>query len=405
MYDVVIVGAGAAGLYAAKELIGLKVLVIEKNDKVGFKLSIAGKSQCNYTHSGDIKSFFEKYGPKKNFVKKALALHDNKEVINYFRSRGVDETVREDGKVFPSSMDSMDIVNSLVKDFGKHADLKMGERVKNIFRSEDGFDIETNKGSYKGRNVIISTGGASYPVTGSTGDGYRILERMGHTIIEPKPSLTPVFINGFPLVELSGISFLGAGMSIYRDNKKVHSFTGDVLITHKGFSGPLVIDNSRYFQDGDMLSFNFKGEKLEDVEKKIMKATDANGKKSVLSLYEVLDVPKRFMEVMCAYCSIDKEKKLSEFGKKDRRNLAASICDFRINDFKAGDFKIAMATAGGIDTSEVNSKTMESKLLSGLYIVGELLDVDGDSGGYNIQWAFSSAFAAALDIRNKSQNK
>lgn len=401
MYDVVIIGAGAAGLYAAKELIGLNVLVLEKNDKVGFKLSIAGKSQCNYTHSGDIKSFFDKYGSKKNFVKKALALHDNDDVIDYFRSRGVAETVREDGKVFPQSMDSMDIVNALVKDFGKHADLKMGERVKNIYKSQEGFDIETSSGSYKGRYLIISTGGNSYPVTGSTGDGYRMLERLGHKIVTPKPSLTPVFVSGFPLVELSGISFLNAGMNIYRENKKVNSFSGDILITHKGFSGPLIIDNSRYIEDGDVLSIDFIGEKLEDIEKKIMKTTDENGKKSLLFLYEILGVPKRFMEIILGYCQIDKDKKLSELSKKDRRSLAASLCDFRISDFKVGDFKIAMATAGGVDTKEINSKTMESKLVEGLYVLGELLDVDGDSGGYNIQWAFSSAFVAALDIKNK----
>lgn len=401
MYDVVIIGAGAAGLYAAKELIGLNVLVLEKNDKVGFKLSIAGKSQCNYTHSGDIKSFFDKYGSKKNFVKKALALHDNNDVIDYFRSRGVTETVREDGKVFPQSMDSMDIVNALVKDFGKHADLKMGERVKNIYKSEDGFEIETSSGSYKGRYLIISTGGNSYPVTGSTGDGYRMLERLGHKIVTPKPSLTPVFVNRFPLVELSGISFLGAGMSIYRENKKVNSFTGDILITHKGFSGPLVIDNSRYIEDGDVLSIDFVGDKSEDIERKIMQSTDENGKKSLLSLYEILGVPKRFMEIILGYCHIDKEKKLSELSKKDRRILATALCDFRISEFKVGDFKIAMATAGGVDTKEINSKTMESKIVEGLYVLGELLDVDGDSGGYNIQWAFSSAFVAALDIKNK----
>lgn len=398
MFDVIIVGAGASGLYLAKEIKNKKVLLIEKNDKVGFKLSIAGKSQCNYTHSGDIKDFYDKYARNKKFVKAGLYTHKNSDVINYFESKGIKSLVREDGKVFPESLDSMDIVNTLFIDAKKNAKVKLGESVSNIIKIDNDFIIQTNKASYKSKSVVIATGGMSYPVTGSTGDGYKLLERLGHSIVKPRPALTPVYVKNFRLAEAAGISFEKIEIIKKDKDAKVQKFIGDVLITHKGLSGPGIIDNSRYFKAADILELNLISKSTNEVDSMLISYIANHGKKQASSLAELFDIPKRLFEIILSNLDINRDHKLSEINKIKRRNIALALSAYKCEISSLGDYKIAMVTTGGLDINEINAKTMQSKKLEGLYVLGELLDIDANTGGYNLQWAFSSAYLAGLHI-------
>ncbi|MGB3367857.1 MAG: NAD(P)/FAD-dependent oxidoreductase [Acidaminobacteraceae bacterium] len=398
MFDVIIIGAGASGLYAAKEIKKKKVLILEKNDRVGFKLSITGKTQCNYTHAGQIKDFYDKYGTNKKFVKEGLYSHKNTDVIDYFESRGVASLVREDGKVFPRSLDSNDIVETLLGDAKKNAIIKLSESVSNILRNDDEFIVQTSKDSYRAKNVIVATGGMSYPVTGSTGDGYKLLERLGHKIIKPRPALTPVYVKNFRLVDVAGISFESIEITRKSSDSSVSKFTGDVLITHKGLSGPAIIDNSRYFKVLDLLELNLVSKTIREVDTMLIKYISENGKKQASSLVEIFDIPRRVFELLLIESDIKKDTKLSEISKLKRKNIAVNLSSYKCEISSLGDYRIAMITSGGVDISQVNPKTMQSKKLDGLYILGELLDIDANTGGYNLQWAFSSAYLAAKNI-------
>lgn len=398
MFDVIIIGGGASGLYAAKEIKKKKVLLIEKNDRVGFKLSIAGKSQCNYTHAGEIKDFYDKYGADKKFVKQGLYSHKNTDVINYFESRGVKALVREDGKVFPESLDSKDIVETLLKDVKENAKINLGESVTNILKVYNEFIVQTNKDSYRAKSVIVATGGMSYPVTGSTGDGYKLLERLEHNIIKPRPALTPVYVKNFRLVDVAGISFEAIEITKKSRDHSISKFVGDVLITHKGLSGPGIIDNSRYLKALDILELNLIGKTTLEVDAMLINYISENGKKQASSLVEIFDIPKRVFELLLVESEVKKDTKLSEISKLKRKNIAVNLSAYKCEISSLGDYKIAMVTTGGVDISEVNPKTMQSKKLEGLYILGELLDIDANTGGYNLQWAFSSAYLAAKDI-------
>jgi len=234
-------------------------------------------------------------------------------------------------------------------------------------------------------------------VTGSTGDGYKMLSRLGHNIIKPRPALTPVYIKDFKLVDLAGISF--EAIEIRQKSKDgISLFTGDLLITHKGLSGPAIIDNSRYFKELDILELNFVNKPLEEVDKILLDYISENGKKQGSSLVESFNIAKRVFEVLLLEAGIKKDTKLSEISKLKRKHLASNLCAYRCEISSLGNYNIAMITSGGLDISEVKAKTMESKLLDGLYILGELLDVDANTGGYNLQWAFSSAYLAATNI-------
>ncbi|OON96281.1 MAG: hypothetical protein ATN36_05840 [Epulopiscium sp. Nele67-Bin005] len=399
-FDTIVVGGGPAGLFAASHIgkSGGSVLLLEKNEQLGKKLLVAGSGQCNFTHDGEISNFFDKYGNKGKFIKKSLLQFDNNYVQQFFNNYGVSNFAREDGKVFPKSLKSMDVLNALIE-ANKKANVKIQckSNIEKISLEDELFFIEATQ-NYSCKNLVIATGGMSYSKLGSNGWGYGIAKQFGHTIIPPKPALTYVETKEKFLTELSGISFQNAEVIIWRDNKKVKQYEGSLLLTHKGVSGPIILNSSRWILPNDKLTFKF--DKL--VDDALITSKIQNGQKQTISnMLENLEFPKNFVRLMLDYISIDKNTKCAEITKRQRKNIIQFLTSLPLNVNSLGGMHVAMVTAGGVSTKEINPKTFESKKINNLYFIGEVLDIDGDTGGYNIQACFSSGAMCASAISLK----
>jgi len=397
IWDVIIIGGGPAGLAAAGEFKNKKVLLLEKMHEIGLKLKLSGAGQCNITHSGSIKDFESKYGGKYRFVRTALDQFSNMDLIKNFESQGLKMVTLENGKVFPRSLSSSDVIEVLKqKALSNHVEINTNEWVKSIHPMET-VKVVTNKNSYEARYVVVATGGISYPKTGSTGDAFKMAKELNIEVIKPHFALSPVYIEDHILSELSGLSFKDVSIEHFR-TKKIGSYTGDLLITHFGYSGPVILNNSRYMKAGDELIINFTHYKSEQVlEDDLLKRFQASPKKSIKSVLQAL-LYNRLAEVTLARLEISEQKKVSEISKRERKQMVKAMVRHTIEIGEVGKSHIAMVTAGGIKLTELNKKSYMSKTYPNLAFVGECVDVDGDTGGYNIQFAFSSGVAAARKI-------
>ena len=400
--DVIIIGSGPAGLYAAKsfEYTGLSVLMLEATDKVGQKLLISGAGQCNYTNIINIKEFYSKYGDNGKFLKPAFYKLDNENTINYFKSKGIDTFVNELGKVFPKTLKATDILSVLVNDC-RNAGVKIrnNSRVTHITKKEEVFEVSGEGFAYNTKKVLIAAGGNSYQHTGSKGDGIKLAAKLGCSVIDIKPALAPVFIEEYSLASLSGISFKDICITIYRKQKKLMDIKGDLLFTHKNLSGPVILNNSRYFEIGDEFRINFVGVRYEELRDKLLKLINSNGKLNIKTiLLKEFDMPRRFIELLLDLSGISHDIRCGELKKEERNGLIRNLTEYSAVVSKLGDFKNSMVTAGGVSLSTINKKTMESKEVKGLYLAGEVIDIDGDTDGFNIQAAFSTGSLAAHSI-------
>ena len=406
IYDVIIIGAGPAGLFAAANIKNKKVLIIEKNKTPGKKLKLSGARQCNYTNNCEINELLQKYGDKGRFIKTALYNFTNQNTINFFKENGLDSIIREDNKVFPYSFKAADVLNVLI-DCTKHAEILLNTSVDKVSYDENMklFYIKTDTATYACHNLIISTGGKSYPNTGSTGDGYRFAESLGHSIVEPKPALTPVYVENYQFNELSGISFESIKISLFKNNKKTKEFTGDLLFTHVNISGPVIINNSRYMEAGDILKINFTSFINEDEFRIYFENLISSSKTNIKTALKELNLPKRLIEKVLQLCSVDENLSCSQLNKNSRKNLMELLSAYPMEIRNLGDYNIAMVTKGGVSTREINQKTMESKKIPRLYFAGEVVDYDGDTGGFNIQGAFSTAKLVADQVNKNSEKE
>ena len=406
IYDVIIIGAGPAGLFAAANIKNKKVLIIEKNKTPGKKLKLSGAGQCNYTNNCEINELLQKYGDKGRFIKTALYNFTNQNTINFFKENGLDSIIREDNKVFPYSFKAADVLNVLI-DCTKHAEILLNTSVDKVSYDENKklFYIKTDTATYACHNLIISTGGKSYPNTGSTGDGYRFAESLGHSIVEPKPALTPVYVENYQFNELSGISFESIKISLFKNNKKTKEFTGDLLFTHVNISGPVIINNSRYMEAGDILKINFTSFINEDEFRIYFENLISSSKTNIKTALKELNLPKRLIEKVLQLCSVDENLSCSQLNKNSRKNLMELLSAYPMEIRNLGDYNIAMVTKGGVSTREINQKTMESKKIPRLYFAGEVVDYDGDTGGFNIQGAFSTAKLVADQVNKNSEKE
>lgn len=401
-FDLIVVGAGPGGLLAAIEsaAAGLKVMVLEKNDQPGKKLLATGGGQCNLTHDLPLDSFAENYYEKSRYVRKVLYHFPPDALRAYFESLGVALEVTPQGKVFPRSKKASEVLEALLKALKSHQGVLAGKAaVEKIQRTKTGFTVITASETYECRAVLLATGGKSYPSLGSSGDGYTLAHSLGHTIEPVRPALAPVKTVETLLSDLAGISIHEAWISLWRKNKKVKEYQGDLLFTHEGLSGPVILNNSRDFMPKDIIRLNFaRFTDEESFTKGLMAHLNAYGKYTIRKTLDYYDVPRRAMDKILEVAGIPLEMKCAELTKAHRNALVKALTGLPVTLKEVGGFEDAMVTAGGVSTVEVTPGTMESRLVPGLFFAGEIMDVDGITGGFNLQFAFSSGYAAALGI-------
>lgn len=398
----------------SKSLTG--TLILEKTSKLGTKLLMSGKGQCNITHGGPVRDFVVHYGDKGKSIRKLLQRHSNVKLCRFMESIGVPLTEREDGKIFPSSLDSRDVLSPLMKYITKGGveirknisitGIKYDEG-KNIFylkilasateTFEETFE-ETLEETLACTNLIIATGGCSYPSTGSDGSMFKMLKRdLRLDIVTPKPALTPVYAENYRFGDLSGVSFKDISMSVSSESLN-RTFCGDLLFTHKNLSGPLILNNSRHISPGARLTFNFLAPVSgPEAIARFKRDFPGNGKSPQGYMSDDLGLPRRFAQLIAAELNIG-ENKVSQLSGSQIKALAAALTAAPFTVSGLAGFKEAMVTKGGISLEELDLSNMKSLKYPGLYFIGEIVDVDGDTGGYNLQFAFSSAWAAAADI-------
>jgi predicted Rossmann fold flavoprotein len=410
-YDLIIVGAGPSGLFCALNSMqkGKKILILEKKSSPGHKLLITGSGQCNITHDGDIQDFLNHYGDHGRFLRPALLGFTNRDLISFFNEKGLG-MIREKGdKMFPETKRARDVLNVLImqcQELG--VAIECNQAVKSITRNEGGFLVNCEGSSYRSRLLVIATGGCSYPATGSSGDGYRFAEILGHRIAEIGPALTPLLIKDYPFSDLAGLSFPDMKISLYR-HAKIREHRGDILFTHEGLSGPGILDLSRYIRAEDVLKLSFVPEdKREALEKWLVDKARQNGGRSLLSVLADLPtfvppcvpLPLRLIRRILEISGIASYLQMAQLTREMRSCLIDNLTGLYLVVSDLCGNNQAMVTRGGVETIEVNPKTMQSRLVKGLYLVGEVLDVDGDTGGYNLQAAFSTGMLAARSIKS-----
>ncbi len=404
-YDIIIIGAGPAGLFCAMNcgpLHDASVLILEKNSIPGKKLLLSGSGQCNITHAGTVSDFIHHYGNGGDFVKPVLKTFPPAALRDFLHKNNIPTAERENGKIFPESMRSSDVLSMMVSHCLQNGvTLRYDSPVlKTVFRNGV-FTVYSGNEMFTAKILVISTGGKSYPSTGSTGDGFIFAESLGHSIIKPAPSLTPVIIKNFTFAELSGISFKNRNVSLFKNGKKVYSSAGDILFTHKGLSGPVILDMSRYIDKDDILEISLAGKTVESLNSDFISESRLQGRKSIKNFLKNYDFAERLISMILAQERIDPQKNISEISREERVKLFRSLAEYPFIVADKGNYNIAMATAGGVCRDEIDRRTMESKIVPGLYFAGEVTDIDGDTGGYNMQWAFSSGKAAADGIKRK----
>lgn len=385
-YDAIIIGGGAAGLFCAAATKINNGLILEKSSAPGRKLLMAGSGQCNLTHGGDIKDFINHYGEHGKIVRSPLYKVSNLKMMEFFESHGISLIEREDGKVFPESMRASDVLNLLMHLASVNGwNMKTGCPAESIKVQEDGSFLVN--GRHEANKLIIACGGCSIPTTGSDGSIFPILEKLGLEVVEPAPALVPLTVQEYPYTELSGISFKNALVTV-----DGHKRVDDVLFTHTNFSGPGILNLSRYAKPGSTLTINYLGkeEKLE---------VPSSTKKNILFwLADWYQLPKRFVEMVLSRAEVDPKTAANQVSKKQKQAISAILMRDTFSISGTTGFKQAMVTAGGVALNEVDMKTFESKKIPGLHIIGETLDVDGDTGGYNLQFAFSSGALAGQNL-------
>ena len=418
IYDCIVIGGGASGLFFSASLTGAgypspadaghssptgsgRYLLLEKTKSVGTKLLMSGGGHCNITHEGSIKDFIPCYGDAGKKIRRVLYRHNNLELMDYLKSNGVPTEADEGGRVFPKSRKAAQILDLLLSKTKTNGfTIQTNTEVISIHRQSDCWQVrcidssggpkgETNEIIYSAKNIVIATGGCSYPTTGSDGSIFPILERdLGLRITELKPALCPIKAENYPFGDLAGIS-LNAEIR----SGAIKSY-GSLLFTHDGFSGPAAMNISGRLTPGDMITINFLGGEqgkqstmnYEAAFDELQKATIGSKSSLHTIMSKTFDLPKRFAEIIA-----------SESGGSTKK-AAQLLCrrEFTVSD--SGSFKDAMVTAGGIDLEELDLGTMELKAHPGVFAIGEALDVDGITGGYNLQFAYSSAKAAADSI-------
>ncbi len=397
-YDTIIIGGGPAGLAAAYASLkaGKNTAVIERNDRPGKKLLITGKGRCNITNAADISDFIANVPVNSNFLYSAFYTFTNDDLIRLLNDNGLETKVERGQRVFPKSDRAADVVKTLMK-ITSCADFIYNTRVKSVLTEDAcavGVKTYDNSEIYADR-IIIATGGKSYSATGSTGDGYRLASAMGHTIIEPKPSLVPLETD--EVYDLMGLSLKNIGIKVRNKNGKIiYEDFGEMVFTHFGVSGPVILSASSHIRnaDGHTLSIDLKPALSEkQLDARILRDFEEFSRKNFSNSLDEL-LPKKLIPVVVELSGIPPETKIHQITKAQRQALLDVIKNFTLHIKGMRPIDEAIITSGGVKVSEINPSTMESKLVKNLYFAGEVIDVDAYTGGFNLQIAFSTGFLA-----------
>lgn len=404
-YDVIVAGGGPAGLMAAGQaaLKGSRTLLIEKMDRPGRKLLLTGKHRCNLTNSAPIPEALAEFNKEGRFLTQVFYHFYNQELRGFFRDLGVPTVEQRGGRIFPASENARDVIDALLGWCGT-----VGVEILTESKLEELIIIDkqvcgvlTSKGKFTSQNVILATGGKAYPGTGSTGDGLAFARLAGHTIQPLRPSLVPLITPSGVPQDLQGLSLSNILVTVYIDQKPANQLFGELMFTHFGLSGPVILTLSREIvvalENGKDVEIGIDLKPAlshQTLEARLLRDIQISGSKQFSSLLGGL-LPKKLIPVCVDQTGIPRDKQNSQLTSRERKTLLAWLKDdfrFQVSGHKG--FEQAIVTAGGVSTREVDPHSMESKLVQGLYFAGEILDVDANTGGYNLQAAFSTGWAA-----------
>ena len=415
IYDVIVVGGGASGMMAAGQAAqkGCRVVLLEKMNRLGRKLAITGKGRCNITNMEGIEAFISHYGPNGKFLRNCFARFFNEDLIHFLEENGVATVVERGRRVFPVTGDAESIAECLQTLLQEHGvDIKTAFKVDDII-VQDGCitGVQGNGVDIKGNAVIIATGGLSYPLTGSTGDGYRFALDLGHRVRKPEPNLVPLEIEESFVPGLSGLTLKNVMLTAAAGGRRFAQLFGEMLFTHFGISGPIVLTMSREIVKmltghRVTVSINFKPALTEEqLEQRLLREFELHGRMHYSNIMKHL-LPLRLVRAFVDISRVSGNKKACEIDRHERQRIVQLLHDFPLTVRRARPIDEAIVTAGGVALDELDPRTMQSRLVKGLFFCGEVIDVAGDTGGYNLQSAFSTGYVAggsACSIRRKDQ--
>ena len=405
MTDIIIVGGGASGCFGAVQATrsGKNVLLFEPNEKLGRKLRITGKGRCNLTNNSDVQEHLKNIPVNNRFMYSAFSAFDAYDTMNFFEELGVPLKTERGNRVFPVSDNANDIADALVREIKKSGVKVIRKRVTELITENNICKgVKAGNETYYAESVLIACGGKSYQKTGSDGDGYRLAESVGHTITDIKPSLVPLVSPDKYCADMMGLSLKNVTLNLYERDRIIYSESGEMLFTHFGVSGPLVLSASSHIRE--MQSGRYKilidlkpALTPEQLDNRIQRDFSENLNRDFINGIRKL-LPAKMIPVIVRLSGISPEQKVNSITREQRHKFGELLKAFpvRISDFRP--VEEAIITSGGISVREINPKTMESKIIQGLFFAGEVIDVDAYTGGFNLQIAFSTAYSAILHM-------
>lgn len=417
-YDLIVVGAGAAGMMAAcaaakNGMDGRRILILEQNEKPGKKIYITGKGRCNFTNACELEELFLNIPQHAKFLYSSFYTFSNQDVIDFFESAGMKTKVERGNRVFPASDHASDVTGALKRMLDRYqVEIRLHSKVEEISCCEDaGFRLVLqNEKILYAKKLLLATGGKSYPATGSTGDGYRFAGQLGHTVTDLSPSLVPFSVKEEFVKDLQGLALKNIKVQILDGKKVLFEEFGELLFTHFGVSGPVILKASavvnKQIQKKNLeLVIDWKPALDEgQLDKRILRDFEDNQNRQFKNAIDHL-VPAKMLPVLIRLCGIPEDKKVNEITREERKKITLLLKHFSVTLTALRGFNEAIITRGGIALKEVNPSTMESKLVSGLFFAGEVLDLDGFTGGFNLQIAWSTGYLAGLNIAEQMEEE
>ena len=393
-YDLIIIGGGAAGLFAAAVAPpDRNILLLEKTAKLGQKLLLSGGGQCNITNARPIAEFLTQYGAAGKKLRPILFPFSNLALMDYLSAQHFPLMTRDDGKIFPASLKAQDFLDFLLSKAKQNkVEIRTNHSVLKLISTADGFSVHTEQEMFSTKKILVTTGGASVAKTGSDGSFFSCLSTLGLQVTPLAPALCPVLVENYPYSPLSGISFADVAMTISKTTGEAKHVTGALLFTHRALSGPVILNNARDIIRGDTLTINYLPQwDSHTLYKTLLERISAQKQQIVTLLERETKLPQRFLKMLCTRLDITPEQKAAQISGGQIAALSKLLTNdcFTVQDL-AG-FSQAMVTKGGVALEEIDLKTLSAKAYPNLYFAGEVLDVDGNTGGYNLQFAFSCA--------------